>query len=194
MTEFRGSEFQTQPDAAPCLPVGIDDERSIANVAIGRRIKPAQRVGSTHGNGELATSLVPKGRTPEAKELFPQRQEAHNWKRARIAVRSKGEILLFDPIELVVVQAQGNYVLLQRQDCSHLLRGSISAMADKLEPYGFIRIHRSVLVNASHVEEVRALMTGGYDLHLRSGKTYTVSRRYRQNLRLLAELWIGADP
>jgi DNA-binding LytR/AlgR family response regulator len=35
-------------------------------------------------------------------------------------------------------------------------------MAEKLKPYGSIRIHRSVVVNVSAVEEIQPLPTGEY--------------------------------
>jgi DNA-binding LytR/AlgR family response regulator len=65
-------------------------------------------------------------------------------------------------------------------------------MAEKLEPYGFIRIHRSVLINSTHVEEV-LLLTGEYSVRIRPGRSFRVSRRYAKNLRLLADLWLGAE-
>src|SRR5580692_3546757 len=67
---------------------------------------------------------------------------------------TKGTILLIHPGEILAVEAEGNYVLLRRPTDSYLLRESISTMAEKLQPYGFIRIHRSVLVNASSVDEL----------------------------------------
>ena len=90
-----------------------------------------------------------------------------------------------------MVEAEGNYVLLQRETGSYLLHESISAIAEKLKPYGFVRIHRSVLVNAAFVQEIRPCATGEYELRLKSGKQYTVTRSYKKNLRSLAEFWIG---
>jgi two-component system LytT family response regulator len=69
-----------------------------------------------------------------------------------------------DLAEIVAVQAEGNYVSLQRRPHPYLLRESLSSMADKLKPYGFIRIHRSVVVNISAVEEIQPLPTGEYRL------------------------------
>ena len=65
-------------------------------------------------------------------------------------------------------------------------------MAEQLEPQGFIRIHRSILVNTSFVEEIRPYPTGEYGLRLTGGKEYTVTRTYKKNLKSLAEFWIGA--
>jgi hypothetical protein len=66
-------------------------------------------------------------------------------------------------------------------------------MAEKLKPYGFIRIHRSVLVNGSYVEEIQPWPTGEYGLRVNGGREYTVTRTYKKELRTLAELWIGVD-
>jgi DNA-binding LytR/AlgR family response regulator len=45
-------------------------------------------------------------------------------------------------------------------------------MAAKLKPYGFIRIHRSVVVNTSAVEEIQSLPTGEYRLRAKGGKDW----------------------
>jgi two-component system LytT family response regulator len=111
----------------------------------------------------------------------------------KIAIKAKGRIVLVDPREVVSIHAEGNYVLLKREPGSYLLRESISDMVSKLGAYGFVRIHRSVLVNASFVEEIRPLPTGEYALRVRDGSQYTVGRTYKQNLRSLAEFWFGTD-
>ena len=108
----------------------------------------------------------------------------------RIAIRAKRKILLINPADVIAVEAQGNYVLVRQTSSSHLLRESISTMEEKLAPHGFVRIHRSVLVNRACVEEIRPWSTGEYVLRARD-KEYTVTRTYRKNLRLLAQLRIG---
>ena len=110
----------------------------------------------------------------------------------RIAFKEKGRIFFLDLPEIVAVQAEGNYVSLQHCRCPYLLRESLSAIAQKLRPYGFIRIHRSVVVNISLVEEIEPLRTGEYKLRVRGGGEYMVTRRYKDNLRHLAHLWIGS--
>ena len=66
-------------------------------------------------------------------------------------------------------------------------------MFNKLEPYGFIRIHRPVLVNALHVEVIEPVLTGEYLLRMNDGKVYNSTRTYKKNLKLLAESRIGTD-
>src|ERR1700751_2210344 len=111
----------------------------------------------------------------------------------RIAIKVKGKILFLDVAEIVAVQAEGNYISLRNRTNPYLLRESLSSMAEKLKPYGFMRIHRSVVVNISAVEEIRPLPTGEYRLRVKGGKEYLVTRRYKHNLRNLAQLWVGSE-
>jgi DNA-binding LytR/AlgR family response regulator len=111
----------------------------------------------------------------------------------RVAIKVEGSIIFINFCDVVAIQAEGNYVLLCQNSRSYLLREAISVVAEKLEPYGFIRIHRSVLVNTSFVEEIRPHLAGNYVLRVKGGKEYNVTRTYRQNLKSLAEFWIGTD-
>ncbi len=116
-------------------------------------------------------------------------------KPARIAIKAKGRILFIDPADVVTVEAQGNYVLLRRMSGSDLLRDSMSSVAERLHPYGFVRIHRSVLINTSFVEEIRPLTTGGrgHVLRIEGGKEFHVSRTYKKNLHFITPLWFGTN-
>ena len=111
----------------------------------------------------------------------------------RIAFKAKGRILLLDLADILAVQAEGNYVSLQHRPNPYLVHESLSSMAEKLKPYGFIRIHRSVVVNSSAVEEIQPLSTGEYRLRVKGGKEYLVTRTYKDNLRDLAQVWVGSE-
>jgi two-component system LytT family response regulator len=144
----------------------------------------------------MTVSIVARDAREETARVmgaFPQLQELPRPKEPRIAFKEKGRILFINPGDVVAIQAEGNYVSLLRESISHLLRESISVVAEKLEPYGFIRIHRSVLVNASFVEEIRPYPTGEYGLRVKGGKEYTVTRTYKKNLQSLAAFWIGSS-
>jgi DNA-binding LytR/AlgR family response regulator len=111
----------------------------------------------------------------------------------RIACKANGRISFLNLAEIVAVHAEGNYVSLQHRPNPYLLRESLSSIAEKLKPYGFIRIHRSVLVNISAVEEIQPLPTGEYRLRVKGGKNYLVTRLYKDHLRDLAQLWVGSE-
>jgi DNA-binding LytR/AlgR family response regulator len=140
------------------------------------------------------TSLLPVIRVDAANLMRVLRQLEVITKRQtpRIAFKAKGSILLLNLADILAVQAEGNYVSLQHRPNPYLVHESLSSIAEKLKPYGFIRIHRSVVVNISAVAEIQPLPTGEYRLRIRGGKEYLVTRTYKHNLRDLAQLWIGS--
>jgi two-component system LytT family response regulator len=148
------------------------------------RIDEALEVAFRRSEGERAIRLF---------ETLPLLQKLSKGQSEKIAIKTNGRILFVEPDDLMAVHAEGNYVLLQRETGSYLMRESISVMAEKLKPYGFIRIHRSVLVNASFVEEIQPWSTGEYGLRVKGGKEYTVTRTYKKNLREIATSWIGVE-
>jgi DNA-binding LytR/AlgR family response regulator len=141
------------------------------------------------------TSSLPVSRVDEANLMQVLRQLEVIAKRQapRIAFKAKGRILLLDLADIPAVQAEGNYVSLRHRPNTYLVHESLSSMAEKLKPYGFVRIHRSVVVNISAVEEIQPLPTGEYRLRVKGGKEYLVTRTYKHNLRGLAQLWVGSE-
>jgi two-component system, LytTR family, response regulator len=148
------------------------------------RINEALDAGMRRTASERAAKLM---------ELMPQLR-AFASKSQKIAIKIEGRILFIDPAEVISAEAQGNYVLLVRASGSYLFRGSITTLGGKLRPFGFIRIHRSVLMNTSWVQEIQADVTGTYRLRTKGGQEYTVSRTYKENLKSLAHFWIGGEP
>ena len=150
----------------------FSSERMLAALARASRTTQSERAA------QLAQAVAQSGRSS---------RPSHS----RIAIKVKGRVLLIDPSEIVAVQAEGNYVMLQRATDSYVLRESISVVAEKLKLYGFIQIHRSILVNTSFVEEIKPYLTGEYGLRIKGGREYRVTRTYKKNLKSLAESWIG---
>ena len=153
--------------------------KPFSNESINEAVDRASR----RTKGERAAKLI---------EALPQLQKLYSPRRRMIAIKAKGRIRFINPRDVVAVQAQGNYVSLQRESDFYLLRESISIVAEKLKPYGFIRIHRSALVNTSFVVEIKLYSTGKYGLRVKGGKEYSVARGYKKNLRPLTECRIGS--
>ena len=146
---------------------------------------------SQHSSAPLVMARDGGERTAVSMETFPGVQAPAKPPSLRVAIKAKGKIFFINLGDVVAVQAEGKYVLLQQNASSYLLRESISVVAERLEAHGFIRIHRSVLVNTSFVEEIRPLSTGEYYLRVEGGKEFTVTRTYKKNLKSLAEFWMG---
>lgn len=110
----------------------------------------------------------------------------------RIAIKSKGRVVFLDPSSINFVLAEGNYFVLHlASGGAHMLRGMMSEIEEKLQPFGFVRIHRSVIVNANVIKEVQPLPSGDYVLRTTTGREFHVTRKYKSNLSQLVSLTVG---
>jgi two-component system LytT family response regulator len=103
----------------------------------------------------------------------------------RIAIPVDDRLTVVRVAEIDWVEALGNYVSLHVARRSHLLRETVSAMEQRLAPHGFVRIHRSTIVNVQRVTELRSLNNGEFSVALIDGTTLKLSRSYRESLDLL---------
>jgi DNA-binding LytR/AlgR family response regulator len=79
------------------------------------------------------------------------------------------------------VEAQGDYARLHTADTSHLVRVSLATLAERWADAGFVRIHRSYLVQLRLVAELR-LTGSGYVVAI-DGAQLPVSRRHTRELK-----------
>jgi DNA-binding LytR/AlgR family response regulator len=79
------------------------------------------------------------------------------------------------------VEAQGDYVRLHTGDGNYLVRTPLAALERRWAACGFIRAHRSTLVNARHVSELR--YDAGRVLLQVGTETLPVSRRHTRQVR-----------
>jgi DNA-binding LytR/AlgR family response regulator len=79
------------------------------------------------------------------------------------------------------VEAQGDYARLHTVDGSHLVRISLATLAERWAEAGFVRIHRSYLVQLHLVGELR--MTNNGYVVLVGGQELPVSRRHTRELK-----------
>jgi DNA-binding LytR/AlgR family response regulator len=78
-------------------------------------------------------------------------------------------------------EAKGDYVRLHTVDGSYLVRMSLAALERRWSEAGFLRIHRSTLVSARHVSELR--FEGGRVTLTVGTETLQVSRRHSRQVR-----------
>jgi two-component system LytT family response regulator len=100
----------------------------------------------------------------------------------RIAIPVDGRLTLVRVTDIDWLGALGNYVSVHVGTKSWLLRETISAMEQRLAPHGFVRIHRSTLVNIQRVIELRSLRDGEFTVVLGDGTALKLSRSYRDAL------------
>lgn len=97
-----------------------------------------------------------------------------------LTVKKNERILMLRADDIHYIEAQGNYVQLKFENTSHLLREKMDSLEAQLNPKTFVRVHRSTIVNANRIKELQVWMPGEYRILMHSGKTFTLSRGYRQ--------------
>ena len=102
---------------------------------------------------------------------------------SRIVIRDRDRVLLIDVSDIDWVGADGDYVRIHAAGKNHLLRETMAAMEERLNPATFVRIHRSAIVNVDRIRELRPYSSREYAVILRDGTRLRLSRRYRDRLR-----------
>jgi len=87
-----------------------------------------------------------------------------------------------DPRSIDYIEADGNYVTLRAGKMEYLSRDSIKRLARQLAELGFIRIERSLLVNATAVAYAEVARHGTFALTLNSGACLHSSAAYRDSI------------
>ena len=100
-----------------------------------------------------------------------------------------GRIMAIRVLDIDWIEADGDYVSVHAKDKTWLIRETIAAMELRLAISGFVRIHRSTLVNAERVKELRPRDKGEYTVVLNDGTELKLTRNYRASVERL----VGAN-
>jgi two-component system LytT family response regulator len=94
-----------------------------------------------------------------------------------------GRVHLFRQSDIECVEADGNYLAFWVRGESYSVRGTLAELELQLAPPRFLRVRRSVLVNAAHVSTIKKWAHGEYLLELTSGRRVSTGRTFRHRLR-----------
>lgn len=84
---------------------------------------------------------------------------------------TKGDIIR-DTRRVMYFKAQGHVIVMKREDGEEYLTGTMNILAERMREYGFIRIHKSFLVNKKHIASVTR-----FEIVLKNGRKLPISRR-----------------
>jgi two-component system LytT family response regulator len=98
----------------------------------------------------------------------------------RLVVSAPGADLVLDVADVTWIEADDYYAAVHAGGRRHLVRESLASLEQRLDTRQFIRVHRSAIVNLSHVGAVRSTASGEPAVVLRDGTTVPVSRRRRE--------------
>lgn len=103
-----------------------------------------------------------------------------------IPIKSSGRIKILRPLEIDWVGAADNYAELHVGSNTHLLRITLSELAERLPRNRFARVSKSALVNLDRVQEIRSRTHGDYVVVLHDGTCVPGTRTYRGTIAHLA--------
>ena len=123
-------------------------------------------------------NLLDAPRTNVTERIAPP---SPGWLR-RMPVKNGDRYLLVEVGSIDWFESAGNYVRLHVGSDAYLTRGTLKELTERLDPEMFTRIHRSTIVNITHVKEIRSEWHGDFDVELNTGAVLRMSRTYRDSL------------
>ena len=107
----------------------------------------------------------------------------------RLPIKVDGRIVVIRVADIDWIEAERDYVSVNVGSKTWLMRETIAALELRLALSGFVRIHRSTLVNVERVKELRPQDKGEYTVVLHDGTELKLTRHYRASVERL----VGAN-
>ena len=121
---------------------------------------------------------------PELLKLVAKRSrpgEIWDW----IVIKSGDNARLIMTQDIDWVEAAGVYVKVHVEGEEFLYRSSLAAVASRLDPFRFVRIHRSSIVNLRSIELLERRSHGDVAVLLKNGSHLMMSRSYRAEVEAM---------
>ncbi|OZC02040.1 LytR/AlgR family response regulator transcription factor [Rubricoccus marinus] len=122
--------------------------------------------------GQLRDLLAAQALPPEASGAAPL---------DRLLVREGKRLAVLRTEAIDWAEADGDYVALHVGPRTHLVRETLTRLAEQLGPR-FVRVHRSAIVNLDRVRDLRPTASGDCTVRMHDGAEVRASRRYWRDL------------
>ena len=97
----------------------------------------------------------------------------------RLPVRSEGRVKVIELADVDWLGAADNYVRLHSGGREYLVRDTLAALEQQLDPDTFVRVQRSTIVRFDRIAELRPDAHGDFEIRLKDGTRLNMSRTYR---------------
>ena len=105
----------------------------------------------------------------------------------RLVIRARGKVLLIKPGDIDWVEADGKLAQLHVGKETHAVRIQLKRLEQRLAPHGFVRVHRSAIVNVDRIKELEPWFHGEYVVVLKDGTKLTSSAAHSQALHRIVD-------
>ncbi len=167
-----------EADAIDYLLKPFGDSRyGLTMERIKKRLRELRSANSTDANafGPEVLKLAARRATPG---------EFWQW----FAVKTRDSTRLITAEDIDWIEAAGVYVTLHVRGEQFLYRAGLAAVANRLDPFQFVRIHRSSVVNLRSIALLERRSHGEFEVVLKDGRHLMLSRSYRADVeRMLGQ-------
>ncbi|MGE5514375.1 MAG: LytTR family transcriptional regulator DNA-binding domain-containing protein [Bacteroidota bacterium] len=158
--------------ARPEEPVGM-----AMTLPMGALIARVTTLDTTEGPGWCLVFHLPEnfghGAAPASDDVL-----------VKLPVGSRAGVTLVDVTAVMFLEAEGHYTRVHTADGQRFCQLSFAELVRRLDPSGFLRVHRSYIVNLRHAEAIERgdghwaiIMTGGASVPVSRARVELVRRR-----------------
>ncbi len=141
-------------------------------------MKPVSRARISHALDRVLTD-----RTSAPPRTTPARPSDDGEEIIPVERQRGGATRLLARSSVVYLKAEGDYVRLFADGGRFLVRGALADFERRWEGHGFVRVHRSYVVNLRRASEIRPELGGGATVVMAEGSEVPVARRQVADLR-----------
>ncbi|MFZ5743760.1 MAG: LytR/AlgR family response regulator transcription factor [Pseudomonadota bacterium] len=176
------------------------DGLAVARALTGRKPRPAVIFVTAHENFAVeafdldAVDYVLKPVTPDRLERAVARALARRGERAEQGgdwltefwVPYRSELLRIAAADVDRIDAERDYVRLHVGERSYLLLQTVTGLEARLDPQGFIRLHRSTILRRDRITGLRHDGLGVWSAELADGSAVRIGRTYLAKAKAMA--------
>lgn len=105
----------------------------------------------------------------------------------RLVIRTRGKLVFVKPGDIDWIEADGKLAQLHVGRETHAVRIPLKRLEQRLAPHGFVRVHRSAIVNVDRIKELEPWFHGEYVVVLKDGMKLTSSAAHSQALHRIID-------
>jgi two-component system LytT family response regulator len=105
----------------------------------------------------------------------------------RLVIRTRSKVSFLKPSEIDWIEADGKHAVLHAGRDTHVVRHTLTRLERRLTSHGFVRVHRSAIVNVDRIKELEPWFHGEYVVILKDGTKLTSSAAHSQALHRIVD-------
>jgi two-component system LytT family response regulator len=105
----------------------------------------------------------------------------------RLVIRTRGKVSFLKPSEIDWIEADGKHAVLHAGKETHVVRHTLGRLEQHFARHGFVRVHRSAIVNVERIKELEPWFHGEFVVVLQDGTKLTSSAAHSKDLHRLVD-------